>query len=698
MKSVFAPLCLLLLVLLAGVFRPGDVEAQVTVSLVSADHSAQLGHALPVALRIEHQPGWHTYWINAGTGYPTSVEWTLPEGWSAGPIEWPTPYEIKDAQGDTTGYGFSGTTYLPMTLSIPASAKAARATLQANVKWLMCADICIPGVQQVSLEVPVTTAASQPDVAVRAQIAQMSMPRLVPDLHVTAVRNDERVTLQLDGPSDFKAAHFFSADGFIAYDLPQMGSAHGNLARIELPIAGDAEPGTTKLVGVLAYTDASGEYNGIKIDIDLTDEAAAGGGKARQQSNNVVSERAVTAGAASTSLLVTLVLALLGGLILNLMPCVFPVLGIKIMGFVNQSGSDRRQVTLHGLLFTLGVLLSFWGLATVLAILRSGGTQLGWGFQLQSPLFVFGLAVVMLIFALSLAGMFEFGMSVMGVGSSLQTKSGYTGTFFSGVLATVVATPCSAPFLAPALGATLALPTAQTFLVFTAIALGLSLPSLLLSIFPGALRLLPKPGRWMETFKQAMAFPMIATVAYLIWVLAGQLSDNGLLMVLFGLTLVAMAVWLYGRYARPENSAGRQRFGYVGGVVLLIIGLSIGWPRTAAPTDIVWEPWSVQRVAQLHSEGRAIYVDFTARWCATCQANKKVVFSSEQVKRYFQEHKVATLKADWTNRDDAITAELARWNRKAIPFNLVYTTKGTAPRVLPEILTPDIVLRAFGPG
>lgn len=395
------------------------------------------------------------------------------------------------------------------------------------------------------------------------------------------------------------------------------------------------------------------------------------------------------------SLMVTLLLALVGGLILNLMPCVFPVLGLKIVGFVNQAGSDRHKVMQHGLVFTLGVLLSFWALAGVLAVLRAGGEQLGWGFQLQSPGFIYALVVVMLIFALSLSGVFEFGLRAMGMGSNLQMKGGYGGSFFSGVLATVVATPCSAPFLAPALGAAFALPLLESFFVFTAIAIGLSLPYLLLSILPQAVKVLPKPGRWMETFKQAMAFPLYATVGYLIWVLAGQTSESALLTALLGLVVIAMACWLYGRYAAPGASIGRVRLGLAGALALLAIGTYGGWPRLAATTDVVWEPWSVERVAQLRAASRPIYVDFTARWCATCQANKKVVFASEEVKRYFASQNIAALKADWTNQDPRITAELAKWNRSAIPFNLVYLPERPEPEVLPEILTPSIVLGAF---
>jgi thiol:disulfide interchange protein DsbD len=300
---------------------------------------------------------------------------------------------------------------------------------------------------------------------------------------------------------------------------------------------------------------------------------------------------------------------------------------------------------------------------------------------------------VLLVFALSLSGVFDFGVRMTSAGGALHAGTGFEGSFFAGVLATVVATPCSAPFLAPALGAALALPPAESFIVFSIIGVGLSLPVLLLSIFPQAIARLPAPGAWMQTFKELMAFPLYATVAYMVWVLAGQTSENGLLMALFGLTLIALAVWLYGR--SMTRTAGRSLLTRIVALAVLIGGLSLGWPRPASAADIVWEPWSTTRVEELRAQGRIIYVDFTARWCATCQANKKLVFTSSAVKTYFREHDVATLKADWTNADPLITAELAKWNRSAVPFNLIYQPQSSEPTVLPEILTPSIVLGAL---
>jgi len=396
-----------------------------------------------------------------------------------------------------------------------------------------------------------------------------------------------------------------------------------------------------------------------------------------------------------SSLLGTLLLAFVGGMILNLMPCVFPVLGIKVLGFVNQAGGERRKVVEHGLVFTAGVLLSFWTLAGLLAVLRAGGAQLGWGFQLQSPAFVFALAAGMLVFALNMSGVFEIGLSATAVGGDLQMKSGLGGSFFTGILATVVATPCSAPFLAPALGAALALSTAQSFLIFTVIAIGLSTPYLLLSIFPGAVKVLPRPGAWMETFKQFMAFPLYATVGYLLWVLAGQVEETALLGLMFGLVVVAMGIWVYGRWRAPGASAGRARFGLVAGLGLVAVGAWAGWPHPPSPTEIVWAKWSPETVAQLRAENRIVYVDFTARWCATCQANKKLVFHSDDVLRAFRDRHVATLRGDWTNQDPAITAELAKYHRSAVPFNVIWLPGHDDPVVLPSLLTPGIVLDAI---
>ena len=687
------------------------------VELISDVASIVPGKPFTVALRMQHDPHWHSYWIAPGTGYATSLAWTLPEGFKAGEIQWPTPHVVQDEAGKIIGTGYTGEVCLLVEITPPlpgfrasenpgqTPGNEAAATgsltpgsdikLQAVAGWLMCKDVCMPGEATLELNLPVaSTGAGKTDARWAQTIAdaRARLPKANLEWNVTASRTATTATLLLapkpgthHQPTNL---HFFAADGFTDYGQTPAVRPEGGGWVIELPLDASADKSTARLTGVLAsgngWKDRSDD-DGLIIDVPFLPGFRA--------SENP--------GQTPGGLPATLALAFVGGLILNLMPCVFPVLGIKILGFVNQSGNDRRKITLHGLVFALGVLLSFWSLAGALLALRAGGSQLGWGFQLQSPAFVFGMAVFMLIFALNMSGLFEVGLAATGAGASLQMKQGYAGSFFTGALATLVATPCSAPFLAPALGAALALSAFESLLVFTAIATGLATPYLLLSIFPGAIKLLPRPGAWMETFKQFMAFPLYGTVGWLLWVLAGQTrdDDNALLLIAFGFVLVAMAVWVYGRFGQAHGKFARQVFGRTAGAVLLLAGLWLGWPKEApAPVagqyQVAWQKWSPEAVAAAHAAGKYVYVDFTARWCATCQTNKAAVFHNEAVLEALAKQNVVLLRGDWTNRDPLITAELARWNRSAVPFNLVYAPGHPDPKVLPELLSPGVVLAA----
>ena len=692
--------------------------SHVKASLVAADTSVQPGKEITVALRFVHDPHWHTYWVNPGTGLPTTIQWTLPPEWKAGGIQWPAPHILRDSKKNIVGNGYEGELFLPVTITAPASARPGETVeLKAAVDWLMCEDVCIPGSAKLTLTVAVSADAPKPDPQwgekIRATIA--GLPRADPAWKTSAARADNNVLLHVTpaapGGHTPKGLHFFSEDGAINYELPQTVKPDGRGGFVVVAPVDPAGPaGAKQLVGVLTSENgwhADGKLRGLRVAVDFSAPNDAMTAASRS------GIAAPVAGAGPTvapprggSLPGTLFLAFVGGLILNLMPCVFPVLGIKILGFVNQAGHQRGRVVAHGLVFTAGVLLSFWALAGVLAVLRASGDQLGGGFQLQSAAFVYALTVLMLVFGMNMSGVFEFGLSATAVGSGLQTKSGYGGSFFTGVLATIVATPCSAPFLAPALGAALAVSTVESFAIFTAIAIGLSAPYLLLSIFPQAIKVLPRPGAWMETFKEFMAFPLYATAGYLVWVLAAQTSEEGFRGVLFSLVVIAMAVWMYGRWHAPGASVRRARLGTLSLVTVGAFGLWLGWPREmqaqtatgdAAPA-VVWEPWSPETVTKLRGEGRTIYVDFTARWCATCQTNKKLVFGSDEVLRFFAENRIATLRADWTNKDPRITAELARHGRSAVPFNVIWKPGSDSPTILPEILTPGTVLDALKKG
>ena len=672
---------------------PAGLHAQVKASLhaLKASFPADAAEVI-VGVRLEHEAKWHTYWLQPGTGLPTSLDWKLPPGWTAGPVRWPAPHRVYDTAGNLAGNGYEGVTFLPVTLIPPRGLVADKpVTLRAKAEWLMCKDVCIPGDAELSLTLtPAAPGAITPghvtDSAEGEQLlaALENLPKPLPaGWSAAASRTSpagKLVRLAWNGEDAHRGeAWFFDAEAAIAYDKPQPRFAeHADRGGIELTVSDYAEPAPSRLRGLLTFA------GGPAYEVDLP-------------ISNATPAASSSAVASAPSLPPLLLVAFAGGLVLNLMPCVFPVLGLKVMSFVQQAGQDRKKITAHGLVFTGGVLLSFWLLAGALAALRAGGSELGWGFQLQEPGFVFAMAVVLLAFALNMSGVFEFALGATALGGSLQQKEGYAGSFFTGVLATIVATPCSAPFLAPALGAALALPIASSFAVFTSIALGLAAPYLALATFPAAIRALPRPGAWMETFKQGMAFLLYATVALMVWILAGQLSPDALLSALLALALLAFALWLYGRATSPGARRPRRKTLALS-LLLAAVALGYGWPRSAAPDEIAWEPWSAERVAELQKEGRPIYVDFTARWCFTCQTNKKAVFhgpGSGEVLALFRAKKVAALRADWTNRDPKITAELARWNRAAVPFNLVYLPGRSEPVVLPELLSAGKVLETF---
>jgi thiol:disulfide interchange protein DsbD len=721
----------------ARAVRNGAVQ----VELVARQAAVQPGQPFWVALRVEHDAPWHTYWLNAGTGYPTSLAWTLPEGFSAGPIVWPAPHTVKDTAGNVTGNGYEGTVHLFVQITPPATlAVGSTVQLRAAADWLMCAESCMPGDAKVALTLPVAADPGAENAAVAKAFADL--PRDPAPWGVSARRDGAKVFLTITAPQGAAAAHvpeglhFFEEQALIDYAALQTVTVGRGTWSLELATVADAPADAAHLKGLLVAKNGwtAGEgYAALAVDVPFAAAKAAGasapagatvsgaagtsslasanaGSAAASGSGAAVGAGATDGAAASAGLLGTVLLAFLGGVVLNLMPCVFPVLGIKVLGFVNQAGSDRGKIVLHGLVFTAGVLASFWALAGALLALRAGGEQLGWGFQLQSPAFVYGMAIFMFVFALNLSGLFEVGLSATGAAAGLQSQEGLGGSFFTGMLATLVATPCSAPFLAPALGAALALSAVESLLVFTAIAVGLSAPYLLLSLFPSAVKLLPRPGAWMETFKQLMAFPLYATVGWLLWVLAAQTAgdDYGLLMILFAFVLVAMAAWAYGRFGQAHGKPARQRWGTVSALVLLAGGVALGWPQpppaigaSATGADgasgkgayvVSWQPWSPEAVAAAQAAGRTIYVDFTARWCATCQTNKAAVFSSSEVLAELARRDVLLLKADWTNKDARITQELAKFQRSAVPFNLIYHPGQAAPRVLPELLTPGIVL------
>ncbi|HTB64359.1 MAG TPA: protein-disulfide reductase DsbD domain-containing protein [Opitutales bacterium] len=689
---------LLLFISCAGVTHAADIagvpnfittgeKVHTQADLIAETSTIAPGQPFTVALRLKMDTGWHTYWSNPIIGIATNITWQLPPGWQASPIQWPTPEKFSD--GSLVDYVYEGTALLLVEIIPANTAKPGdTAQLAATVNWLECADECIQQHANVTLTLPIA-ATAQKDAAQEQTFttARAALPQVSNEFKVSVWQKSGKLYLGLESLISAKSlslqnVYFFPTDDTIKPTAPQILHQTNNGWVLELERK-DSEAVTAKtLSGVLTLGGPGAPALAVAPKLDSA--APVEFADFSPMTDSLLPARGLP---------LLLFLGFCGGLILNIMPCVFPVLGIKVLGIVKKSGAARSEVIKHSLVFTGGVLVSMWALVAVLFSLRSAGAQLGWGFQLQSPAFVIGLTIFFLLFGLSLNGVFEIGGSLIGAGSELTGKAGLAGAFFQGVLAVVVATPCTAPLLAPALGAAFTLPTGQAFVVFTAIALGLSFPYLMLSLFPGMASWLPKPGAWMETFKQLMAFPLYATVAFLLYTLAGQVSQERYLDLLFGLVLTGLAAWCYGRYAIPSASLKRRSAGRIGALLLLAGGIALAyWPIQ----ELGWEPWSSARVVELQKEGRPIYVDFTARWCLTCQVNKDAVFhSTDRVAKEFNHENVAMLRADMTVNDPLIVAELARFGRASVPLDLLYLPGKTDPVILPSVLTPGIVLDAL---
>lgn len=617
------PFLSLVSVLMLSATAPAPLHAQVALgpkpkpvvaTLLAEQSTVAAGKELRVAVKLVHQPTYHTYGKSLPegvTGLPTQIKWTLPEGWTVEDLPWPATHMTESTAGAKVE-GYEGTVHLPAKVTPPTTlAAGSTVKLAATVKALVCdPQSCMPITLPVSLELvvgdaPVTDAAN----------AEVFKPTAVP------------------GPT-----------------AP--------------PAAPPSVPDTATKTG---------------------DAAAPAPGKTDTEAKAAVPASTEPKQSAASLLL----FAFIGGLILNVMPCVFPVLGIKILSVVNQAGEDKRQVVLHGLAYTLGVLVSFWVLAGLIIGLKSAGGNVAWGFQLQSPGFVFFLTMFLFAFGLNMAGVFEVGSSAIGVGADLQRKSGLGGSFFSGLLATVVATPCAAPFLAPALAYALTLSALPSLFFFTIIGLGLAAPYLVLSLFPKLVGFLPRPGAWMESFKQAMSFLMFATVAFLLWTLAGMVDEYGLLKVLVGIVLVAVACWIYGRWSLPHKPTRTRVKAAVFTLLFLVGGMVLAWPAGKGK-GLEWAAWSPETVAALRAEQKPVYIDFTARWCVTCQTNK-LVYNDKSLQEEFQKRGIVTLKADWTNYDERITDALKALDRAAVPVNVLYVPGKDAPVILPNLLTVDNV-------
>ena len=654
---------------------------KVTASLVSSHNAVPPGGKFHVALRTVLDDHWHTYWKNPGdSGEPVHIDWTVPEGMTQGDIAWPLPQTL--ATGPIINYGFEGTPLFPVEFIVPDTAEPGSVIIvDADFYYLVCKDVCIP--EQGKASLPIKIADYEVDAVWQSEIntALGATPK-TGDITGAIRKSDGNVIIGLENlpaSADLNSAYFFPHyQGVLSHSEPQIvkqGSRGLEIVSQADYLWDDVLPET--LSGVLAF-----EQNGKRIGQEVS--LAVG------QTLDVGLSAAAGPKAAigGVTLWTAIIGALIGGLILNLMPCVFPVISIKALSIAKSAHGERSAIRREAWLYTAGVIATFLLLTFLLLALKAGGSEIGWGFQLQSPKVVGVLAVLLFVIGLNLLGLFEFGASLQNTGSELTQKPGAAGSFFTGALAVVVATPCTAPLMAGAVGYALAASALVTLAVFMALAIGFALPFLLIAYVPGLLSKLPKPGPWMIRFKEILAFPMLAAAIWLVWVLSLQAGEDGVLYVLAAMLSAGFAIWCFKRKASLAKILG-------GIAVLAAIALPVSiYPSQAAIAHEA-EAWSTARVTQLQAENRPIFVDFTAAWCVTCKVNEKVVLDQNRTQKLFADTNTAFLIADWTNKNDTIAQELAKYGRAGVPLYLVYNQNSVNPAILPQVLTYDVIRDAI---
>ena len=676
---------------------------QVRAELMAhAPDGADPGKTVWVGLQLTHQPEWHTYWKNPGdSGLPTELTWTLPPGVTAGEIAWPAPEKIRI--GTLANYGFEGAVLLPVPLTISPEFKPSLLQsdlpVKLNATWLVCRKECIPQDGEFSISIPVRSSTAINGAAFSA--AEQAQPRPLQGISRVVVEG-QQLKVSVSGlPAALQGQTlglFPETPEVIETAAPWTQAWQGGVWTASVPLSNHRTQ-SPSVMPLVVTTEASPRQAFV------TEAAVSGDWPAMAQPTGVspalaaaLQANAVATTAPSTlplSLWAAVLGALLGGLILNLMPCVFPVLAIKVMSFTRHA-NDRRGHRISGLAYSAGVVLSFVALGALLLVLRSAGEQLGWGFQLQSPLVVAGMAALFTVLGLNLAGVFEFGNVLPNRWATLESKNPAVNAFLSGMLAVAIASPCTAPFMGASLGLALGLPVAQALLIFAAIGVGMALPYLAASLVPAVARALPRPGAWMDTFRRAMAFPMFATVVWLVWVLGQQSGINGagaLLALLVALALVIWSLTLGGRT--------RQVIATFSIAIAALLAWAIGSnvtqiavPTTASASSDSWQAWAPGKVEQVLATGSPVFVDFTAAWCVTCQYNKRTTLADASVMADLNTRGVTLLRADWTRRDPAITAALNQLGRNGVPVYVLYSANNP-PIVLSEILSVDDVRAAL---
>jgi len=703
---------------LLGLGHQHTVWAQtenVRVSLISEVQTIQPGTPFWVGLHMQMAQGWHTYWHNPGdAGLGTVIDWNLPQGFEAGPIEWPAPERIEIPP--LVSYGYEDEVLLMVEITPPASLPVNETIfLEAHTSWLECKDICLPGEQDLTLSLITNNSSPLPsrqkDVFDRMRI-RLPQPIANTPWTLKAYYDENFIVLDLVSAKDrmlvrnntpSKLQFFPENPDLIKNETPQVLniSPVGMTLELERSKTSSNSKGIPKSIRGILVADGnwSAETTGNVISFDVVLNPY-------DRKEEIVSKDQVVTTETKPGLGIFMLFAFMGGLILNLMPCVLPVISIKILGFVKQSQEDPKKIFQHGISFAMGILVAFWILAAVLMILRTGGAQLGWGFHLQSPKFLVGLSALFFLLALNMFGVFSIGTSLVHTGQRIS-KGGLGSSFANGVLATVVATPCTAPFMGSALGFALTQPVWVSWLIFTALGGGMAFPYFVLSLNPKLIRLIPKPGVWMESLKQFMGFLLLATVVWLLWVLGVQTRMEVIILILGMLLLLGLGGWILGRWSGIDR---KSRTRWIARLIALgLMGTSIVWAmlylhkHTSFPGtskihlgEIQWEEFSFDTLELYRQEKRAVFVDFTAAWCLTCQVNERTTLFHPKVVEQFHAKDVAMLKADWTRRNPEITQALSQFGRSGVPFYVLYPSDPQSkPITLPVILTPTIILEAL---
>jgi thiol:disulfide interchange protein/DsbC/DsbD-like thiol-disulfide interchange protein len=663
----------------------------VAPNLIADTNAIVPGKTFTVGLLLKMVPGWHTYWKFSGdAGIPIELKWQLPPGWKAGELQWPTPMKFDDP-GDIQTYGYHDEVLVLQEITPPASIPDSKIKLSAAANWLVCEKICVPGSVNLQIELPISTTSTPANEDLFSRFRRL-LSKPWPESNIASLKWSRAGQDLLLAVTSSKLVNQPFADFFplppdgVVVGHPKVESRSGDVITFRIPLE-SAPPNQSSIQGLVVFGQRP----------DAEDRTAW------QLPETLGSSAASAPAAPERSLIAFLFLGFVGGLILNLMPCVLPVISLKIFGFIQHAGQSRQKILRSGLAFTAGIFTWFIGLALILILLRSAGHQIAWATLFTSPWFVLGMSVVVLVFALNLLGVFEISLPQSATSGLLEVtaKEGDAGTFFQGVFATILATPCTAPYLGTALGFAFTQSAVIILAIFVAIAAGMAAPYLLLSAQPAWMRFLPKPGAWMERLKQFMGFLLLATLLFLLYVLGAQRGLDALIWASCFLLVVSVACWMKGAFITLTASTATRAIAFV---LMLVLVLASGWyfigekfrssklEVAGAKLEGDWQAFTPERLQSDLAQSHYVFIDFTAAWCITCKFNEASVLETAAVRESFQRHNIVKLKADWTNGDPAITKLLKQFGRPGVPLYVLYRGKTEEPFVFPELLTKSIIL------